>query len=197
MPANNETGERCDASPNGMLNSPSVTNDQSNWCAAFYEPNLAETEEREKTKLAFEEKRENGEAPKMPYVKNAELYNFIEVWTKDPGVHTFRVSGEVEISLEETYLPIHIQNLTYSCLLEVCDAIFENPNGDKIFTELPIYSLTDKSINEEIKKHQAEGGRSGSKYTTPTNEVNNRYDIIGLDDEKVSDVSERSRTSGM
>lgn len=120
-------------------------------------------------------------------LKNHELYDEYSFELKEPGVFTLKLEGDVETKSALTVLPIRVTNVVARCLQETNGSDAYEPECQSLteyeqfrYGELPKYSLSDDTINQELLKHNTEDGLTGYGNCRVTREID-APDMIGSD----------------
>lgn len=120
-------------------------------------------------------------------LKNYELYDEYSFELKEPGVFTLKLEGDVETKSTLTVLPIRVTNVVARCVQETNGSDVYEPDCQSLteyeqfkYGELPKYSLSDDTINQELLKHNTEDGLTGYGNCRVTREID-APDMIGSD----------------
>ena len=120
-------------------------------------------------------------------LKNHELYDEYSFELKEPGVFTLKLEGDVETKSTLTVLPIRVTNVVARCVQETNGSDVYEPECQSLteyeqfrYGELPKYSLSDDTINQELLKHNTEDGLTGYGNCRVTREID-APDMIGSD----------------
>lgn len=151
---------------------PSFDSDPAEWSAVLYQPEWGDG--------ALTEASYN---PNLGGVteQGATDFQIVELRALDYGVTTLKVSGEVTVQSEDTYLPVRVDVLTSA--YEWGEVVtLEAASRNTISTNIayPEYSLTDAEVNANIAALQHSDGRLGNAQCLPTSETS-RLDTIGTD----------------
>ena len=127
---------------------------------------------------------------------NADLYNYLSIPSAFfSGLYTYTISGDVEVDsdVDEIYLPIRADQITWKCSQQGgiqtgsyeqgCESLKSyiwGRNGS-----LPFYDLNDPKVNADLARRNTADGLEGSPYCAVTRET-------GLADKIGEDVKPRN-----